>query len=143
MKKQKKKSGAALADPTQLEPFAKKRELLKVIVETPKGCRNKYAFDPDEEIFKLKTVLPAGMIFPYDFGFVPRTMAEDGSPVDVLVLMDEPAFPGCLIKCRLIGVIEGEQEKNGSKVRNDRLIAVERSNHSYMDVDDIKQLPKQ
>jgi inorganic pyrophosphatase len=143
MKKKAKNGGAALADPTQLKPFAKKRELLKVIVETPKGCRNKYAFDPDEQIFKLKRVLPAGMTFPYDFGFVPRTKAEDGDPVDVLILMDEPAFTGCLIKCRLIGVIEGEQEKNGTKLRNDRLVAIEESNHVYMSVDDINQLPKQ
>jgi inorganic pyrophosphatase len=81
------------------------------LVETPKGSRNKYAFDPDQRIFELKKVLPAGMAFPYDFGFVPSTVAEDGDPVDVLVLMDEPAFPGCLLRCRLIGIIEGEQGK--------------------------------
>ena len=84
--------------------------LFRSIIETPKGSRNKYAFDPDQRIFELKKVPPAGMAFPYDFGFVPSTVAEDGDPVDVLVLMDEPAFPGCLLRCRLIGIIErGEQ----------------------------------
>jgi inorganic pyrophosphatase len=70
-------------------------------------------------------VLPAGAVFPFDFGFVPSTQAEDGDPIDVLLLMDEPAFTGCVIKARLIGVIEAEQtESSGETVRNDRLIAV-------------------
>jgi inorganic pyrophosphatase len=65
-----------------------------VVVETPKGSRNKYAFDPDNRVFELKKVLPAGMAFPYDFGFLPYTKCGDGDPLDVLVLIDEPAFPG-------------------------------------------------
>ena len=70
---------------------------IQVIIETPKGSRNKYAFDPEQRVFQLKKVLPTGMAFPYDFGFIPSTKAEDGDPVDVLVLMDEPAFPGCAL----------------------------------------------
>ena len=140
MSKNKKRSGA-LADPTKLKPFKKKDESVRVVIETPKGCRNKYAFDPDEGVFKLKRVLPAGMSFPYDFGFVPSTKADDGDPVDVLVLMDEPAFPGCVLACRLVGTIEGQQTKNGQKVRNDRLIAVEESYHVYVNVTDISELP--
>jgi len=66
-----------------------------MVVETPKGSRNKYAFDPDNRVFELKKVLPAGMAFPYDFGFLPSTKCGDGDPLDVLVLIDEPAFPGC------------------------------------------------
>ena len=58
------------------------------------------------------------MAFPYDFGFVPSTVAENGDPVDVLVLMDEPAFPGCLLRCRLVGIIEGEQGKKKNCERN-------------------------
>jgi inorganic pyrophosphatase len=91
-----KKNG--LADPTLLMPFdSGDQQLLRVVIETPKGSRNKFAFDPDEHIFELKKVLPAGMTFPYDFGFVPSTKADDGDPVDVLVLMDEPAFPSCVL----------------------------------------------
>jgi len=78
------------------------------------------------------------MAFPYDFGFVPSTKADDGDPVDVLVLMDEPAFPGCVLRCRPIGVIEGEQFDKGdkkNKERNDRIIAVERDAHSWADIE--------
>jgi inorganic pyrophosphatase len=79
------------------------------------------------------------MAFPYDFGFIPSTKAEDGDPVDVLVLMDEPAFPGCLLKCRVIGVIEGQQGKK-PKERNDRIVAVEQANHSFADLTHIRDL---
>ncbi len=133
----------ALADPTKLKTIHKKDGLLQVIVETPKNCRNKYAFDPGQEIFTLKKVLPAGMVFPYDFGFLPNTLAADGDPIDVLLLMDEPAFPGCLIRAKLIGVIEGEQLDGKKKIRNDRLLAVAEMNHTYADIRKISDLPKQ
>ena len=106
----KKSRRRSLADPFDLPPLDGNGKI-QVIIETPKGSRNKYAFDPELRIFSLKKVLPAGMAFPYDFGFVPSTKAEDGDPTDVLVLMDEPAFPGCLLKCRIIGIIEGQQGK--------------------------------
>ncbi len=64
------------------------------------------------------------MSFPYDFGFLPQTQADDGDPIDVLLLMDEPAFPGCAVKGRLIGVIEGQQVEGKKKTRNDRLVVV-------------------
>lgn len=128
-----KKSG--LADPSRLKPFDKDdKQLLRVVIETPKGSRNKFAFDQEEQIFELKRVLPAGMTFPYDFGFVPSTKADDGDPVDVLVLMDEPAFPGCVLSCRVIGVIEGEQIDGKARIRNDRIVAVEKGAHSWADV---------
>src|SRR3981081_3101035 len=110
-----------LADPSRLKAMDKDdKEINKIIIEPPMGIRNKYPFDQDEKAFTLKTVLPAGMAFPHDFGFVPSALAEDGDPVDMLVLMDEPAFPGCLAKCRLVEVIEGEQEDKPETVRNDR-----------------------
>jgi inorganic pyrophosphatase len=87
-------------------------------------------------------VLPAGMAFPYDFGFIPSTKAEDGDPVDVLVLMDEPAFPGCLLKCRIVGIIEGEQGKKKKKTRNDRIVAIEQENHSYAHIKHVDDLGK-
>jgi inorganic pyrophosphatase len=135
---------SALADPTRLKPFdPSDKKTVQVIIETPKGSRNKYAFDPEQRVFRLKKVLPAGMAFPYDFGFVPSTKAADGDPVDVLVLMDEPAFPGCLLECRLIGVIEGEQGREGKKVRNDRVVAIEQANHSFADIQHIHDLGKE
>ncbi|HEX4578160.1 MAG TPA: inorganic diphosphatase [Edaphobacter sp.] len=131
-----------LIDPTRLEPVRKKDGMLQVIVETPKGSRNKFSFDPEQEIFALKKVLPEGMVFPYDFGFLPKTMAEDGDPIDVLLLMDEPAFPGVLVPSRLIGVIEGEQVDGKKRIRNDRLVAVAETNHMYENIRNLKDLPK-
>ncbi len=133
----------SLADPTRLQPFDEDKELFTVVIETPKGSRNKYAFDAKERVFRLKKVLPAGMEFPYDFGFVPRTLADDGDPIDVLVLMDEPAFPGCVLQCRPIGVIEGEQGDKKSKERNDRIVAIQEDAHSWEDVKTLDDLGEQ
>jgi inorganic pyrophosphatase len=83
------------------------------------------------------------MAFPYDFGFVPSTRGGDGDPLDVLVLMDEPAFAGCKLNCRLVGVIEGEQGDKKERERNDRIVAVESENHSYAHVKRIDDLGKQ
>ncbi|MFL6256040.1 MAG: inorganic diphosphatase [Pyrinomonadaceae bacterium] len=100
-------------------------EELNVIIETPKGSRNKYNYDEKLGLFKLGGVLTSGASFPFDFGFVPSTLGGDGDPLDVLVLMDEPAFAGCLVRTRLVGVIEAEQtERDGETTRNDRLIGV-------------------
>src|ERR1700760_3122655 len=130
----------SLADPAKLKPFLKEG-FVQVIIETPAGSRNKFAYDPDQGIFALKKVLPAGMVFPYDFGFVPQTIAPDGDPLDVLLLMDEPAFPGCAVRARLIGVIEGEQLDGKEKIRNDRLVAVAEANHMYANVKNLNDLP--
>lgn len=97
---------------------------LNVVVDTPKGSRNKFKFDEKHGQWRLSKVLPQGMYFPYDFGFIPSTRGEDGDPVDVLLLSEEPAFPGCVVSARLIGVLEAEQTENGKTIRNDRLIAV-------------------
>jgi len=137
-----KKNG--LADPTRLKPNdSNDKQMLRVVIETPKGSRNKFAFNPKEHIFELKKVLPAGMTFPYDFGFVPPTLAEDGDPIDVLVLMDEPAFPGCVLSCRPVGVIEGEQKSKEGKERNDRIVAVEKDAHSFTNVKTVDDMGKQ
>lgn len=133
-----------LADPSRLQSLDRDDgDIVQVVIETPKGSRNKYAFDPQQKVFELKKVLPAGMTFPYDFGFIPRTKAEDGDPVDILVLMDEPAFPGCVLKCRLIGIIEAEQGDKKDKERNDRIVGVEKDDHSFADIKHIDDLGKQ
>jgi inorganic pyrophosphatase len=108
----------------KLEAFHDGEEL-NVVIETPKGSRNKYDYDEKLGLFKLGGVLTSGASFPFDFGFVPSTLGGDGDPLDVLVLMDEPAFAGCLVRTRLVGVIEAEQtERDGETTRNDRLIGV-------------------
>ena len=149
------KSPKGLANPTKLKPFQKKPdesttgttkpgdELLQVVIETPRGSRNKYSFDEKQNVFLLKAALPAGMVFPYDFGFVPRTVGEDGDPLDVLVLMDEPCFPGCALLARLIGVMEVDQIQNGKSNRNDRLIAVAETAHIYSAFRNVDDIPEQ
>lgn len=134
---------STLADPSAVAAF-NKEEVLQVVIETPKNSRNKYAFDHERGVIVLKKVLPAGMVFPYDFGFVPSTLADDGDPIDVLLLMDEPAFPGCVLDARLIGVIRGEDELDGGETqRNDRLLAVASASHTYENFKSVEDLPKQ
>ncbi|HEY1403173.1 MAG TPA: inorganic diphosphatase, partial [Pyrinomonadaceae bacterium] len=95
---------------SRLEPFGRDApDTLRVVIETPRGSRNKYDYDAELGLFKLGGVLPAGAVFPFDFGFVPRTTGGDGDPLDVLVIMDEAAFAGCLVEARLLGVIEATQ----------------------------------
>lgn len=113
---------------------------LNVIIETAKGSRNKYKYEPATGGFELHKVLPSGMAFPFDFGFIPSTIGEDGDPLDVMVFMDEPAFTGCRIPCRLIGVIEGQQNEDGRIERNDRLLAVAKHSHDQNNVHSFKDL---
>jgi inorganic pyrophosphatase len=129
-----------IANPTRLSPFNGKKDAVHVIIETEKGSRNKFSFDEELNVFRLKKVLPEGMSFPYDFGFVPSTVAEDGDPVDVLVLMDEPGCTGCLVECRVIGAICGEQSEDGEKVRNDRIVGVANPSHTHSNLKDIRDL---
>lgn len=125
-----------------LEPWMKAGRWANVIIETPKGSRNKFAFNPKLNLFELKKVLPVGMSFPYDFGFIPSTLAEDGDPLDVLVVMDEPAFPGCLLRCRIVGIVEGDQGEGKVKERNDRVVAIEENNQSFRFVKTLADLGK-
>ena len=131
-----------LADPSAIAPYNDEKTL-QVVIETPKNSRNKYAFDHDRNVIMLKKVLPAGMVFPYDFGFVPSTLADDGDAIDVLLLMDEPTFPGCVLDARLIGVIEGEDQEDGKVERNDRLLAVACVSHTFADIREANELPRQ
>ncbi|HKF98090.1 MAG TPA: inorganic diphosphatase [Steroidobacteraceae bacterium] len=95
-----------------------------VVIDTPTGSRNKYKYDERFEVLRLSRILPRGAAFPYDFGSIPGTSAEDGDAFDVLVLQLLPSFPGCLVTVRLIGVLRAEQREGGKRIRNDRLIGV-------------------
>ena len=107
---------------------------VNAIIDTPKGSRNKFKYDEKFAMFKLGGALPLGAVFPFDFGYIPSTKAEDGDPLDILILMDDPAFVGCLVPAKLIGVIEAEQTEAQEITRNDRLIAVsaDSRNHSHI-----------
>jgi inorganic pyrophosphatase len=114
-----------------LPPFDAESGDLNVVIETPRGSRNKFGWDEGRELFKLNGLLPVGAVFPYDFGFIPNTRGEDGDALDVLLLMDESAFPGCLVAARLLGVIEAEQTEEERTERNDRLIAVASTSRTH------------
>jgi inorganic pyrophosphatase len=114
---------------------------VRAVIETPKGSRNKYRYVPDCDCFELATALPEGMAFPFDFGFIPSTLGDDGDPLDVLVLMDSPVLGGCLLRCRLIGVIEAREKEHGKRwEQNDRLIAVASHARTHEGVKTFEQL---
>ena len=118
----------------------KERQECQVVIETPKGRRNKFKYERDSGLFSLSNLLPQGFSFPFDFGFIPSTAAQDGDPLDIIVLMDEPAHVGCLLKARVIGVIRVEQTEKGKKSQNDRLVAVATRTFEYKDVKSISEL---
>lgn len=116
--------------------------LLHVVIETPRGGRTKLAYDARLGALVAKRVLPQGMVFPFDFGFIPSTLGEDGDPLDVLVLMDEVLPPGCVVPCRCIGIIEAIQsEDDGSMIENSRLIAVADASELYQNIEELSDLP--
>lgn len=123
------------------QPFIEETDNINAVVETPKGSRNKYVYNEETDSIKLKKALPAGMVFPFDFGFIPSTIAEDGDPMDILVLTDAPTFAGCLVECKVLGIIKVEQEEDGEKVRNDRVIAVQLDSRMYSSANNIDDLP--
>ena len=111
------------------------------IVEATRGSRNKFKYEPNARIFLLDAVLPAGATFPFDFGFIPSTKGEDGDPIDVLILMDESAFVGAVVPARLVGAIQAEQTEEGETFRNDRLISIASTSHTYRGIDALEALP--
>lgn len=118
-------------------------DLINVVIETPRGATHKYTYDPEQDVFKLKKTMPLGSSFPFDFGFIPNTLAEDGDPLDVLVIMEAPAFQGCVVACRLLGVLEANQkERDGTETRNDRLIAVPDCSVMYAEIKKLADLSK-
>ena len=119
----------------RLEAFDGEKKCINVVIETPKGSRVKYAYDPDTGLFALKRALPEGMMFPFNFGFIPGTKAEDGDPLDILILNEEPLIPGCIVKADPLGVIMAEQSEEGEKTRNDRLIgfAIGKQSPSFLE----------
>jgi inorganic pyrophosphatase len=125
---------------TKLPPFNRKSGNLNVVIDTPKGSRNKYAYDFDHQAYVLKTVMPKGVVWPFDFGSIPGTKGDDGDPLDALVLMDESAFCGCLVEARLVGVIEAKQTEKGKTERNDRLISVAAESHTHCGIKSLSHL---
>jgi len=115
--------------------------VIDVIIETPKGSAEKYSFDPQTNFFKLVKLLPMGMFFPYDFGFIPNTTGEDGDPLDILVISEFKSFPGCMISCKIIGAIKAAQTGKKGKIRNDRFIGIPVQSRLFESIKDVEDLP--
>lgn len=123
------------------ETFSKEKNL-NIIIETPYKTRNKFTYDKDTGLFKLKKILPSGLSFPCDMGFISKTLGEDGDPLDALILMDEITYPGCLVECRLLGSINAIQHEGRKKIRNDRYIFVPAEMKEYDHLNNISDINK-
>lgn len=114
------------------------------IIESPKESTLKYDYDKELNLFRLSKMLPAGMSFPYDFGFINHTIGQDGDPLDVIVISEFKSFTGCVMDCRIIGAIKAEQtERDGAKMRNDRFIGIPEISVMYQSVKNINGLQKE
>jgi inorganic pyrophosphatase len=107
---------------SELAAVDAKSTCVNVIVENPKGSHFKYVYTRETGLFRIKRVLPRGMVFPFNFGFIPATLGAGGDPLDILIVNDEPVVAGCLLKARLLGVLKARQTENGKTMRNDRLV---------------------
>lgn len=125
-----------------IKPFDKKTQCWNVIIETPKGSNVKYAMDEKTGRLVVKKALPEGMVFPFNFGMIPGTRADDGDPIDVLVFNEEPLIAGCLLHVRPVGVIEAEQVNGKQTTRNDRIIGQAVPREAPTELEDVVITPK-
>jgi inorganic pyrophosphatase len=125
----------------RLPPFSDDADV-RVVIETPRGSRAKLRYDPELQIFTLSKSLLVGLTYPHDWGFVPSTKAEDGDPIDIMVIHDAATSPGLVLTCRVIGVLQIEQKSKSNAERNDRLFAVPRRSHSERGLRDVRDLSK-
>jgi inorganic pyrophosphatase len=112
------------------------------VIETPKGNPEKYKYDPKTKFFKLKKILPTGMVFPYDFGFIPHTKGEDGDPLDIIVISEFKSFPGCMVECKIVGAIAAKQTEKNKTIRNDRFLAIPVYAKSFSNIESVEELPE-
>ncbi|MEB3291686.1 MAG: inorganic diphosphatase [Synechococcales bacterium] len=119
-------------------PAQPKAGLINVLIEIPAGSKNKYEFDKDLNAFALDRVLYASVMYPFDYGFVPNTLADDGDPLDGMVIMDQPTFPGCVIAARPIGMLE--MIDGGD--RDEKILCVPDKDPRYAQIKSIKDIPQ-
>jgi inorganic pyrophosphatase len=118
-------------------------ECLRVVIEAPKGAAVKLRFDPTLNAFAVRRLLPLGLAYPFDWGFIPGTLGQDGDPLDALILSEQATFPGVVMSCRVLGVLEVEQrERAGSLQRNDRLVVAPSKNSRHGKIAHPRFLPK-
>ncbi|NUP09686.1 MAG: inorganic diphosphatase [Polyangiaceae bacterium] len=124
-------------------PTFKRDGVVRCVVESPQGSTSKYKYEPEIEAFELSRPLPKGLTYPFDWGFIPSTLAADGDPVDVMIIHDAPSHPGLVVASKLIGVLEVlQQEGDDAPFRNDRVFAVPATSHREDEIGDVHDLPK-
>jgi inorganic pyrophosphatase len=121
-----------------LIPAQPKPGILNVLVEIAAGSKNKYEFDKDMNAMALDRVLSSSVQYPYEYGFIPNTLADDGDPLDGMVMMDEPTFPGCVIAARPIGMLE--MIDGGD--RDEKILCVPDKDPRYANVKSLKDVPQ-
>lgn len=126
---------------TKLPTWADKTHIYAA-VETPRGSHSKLEYDPKLRVFTLSEAPYGGPDLPYDWGFIPSSRAEDGDQLDVLILHDAGTYPGLLLRCKPIGVLEVLQTSKGKEERNDRIFAVPDRSPFEGDLQDVRRLPK-
>jgi inorganic pyrophosphatase len=114
------------------------RESLLCVVEIPRGGRNKYEYDPELGAIKLDRFISASVVYPTDYGYVPETLAPDGDPLDVLVCVSEPTFPGCFVEAKVIGLFKMADEKGP----DDHVVCVPCNDPGWNMLDDVDDLPE-
>jgi len=120
-----------------------KQKIMTAMIECPRGYNQKFDYDAEKKRFKLSKILPAGLVFPFDFGMIPGTKGEDGDPLDIIVVSESATFPGCLVDCRIIGAFKAEQtERDGNTMRNDRFIGIPNVSQLFADIQTLEQLPQ-
>lgn len=124
-----------------VSPYQDKDEgLVNVFIETPKGSQEKFDLDNKSGLLTWSLELPAGLSFPFSFGFVPNTEADDGDALDIILLLDGSIPSGTVLPVRLIGVMKARQKEEDEWVQNDRVIAVAHLSRAYSDIHDIGDL---
>jgi inorganic pyrophosphatase len=118
-------------------PAQPKAGIINVLIEIPAGSKNKYEFDKDLNAFALDRVLFSSVQYPYDYGFIPNTLADDGDPLDGMVIIDQPTFPGCVIAARPIGMLE--MIDGGD--RDEKILCVPDKDPRYANVKSLKDIP--
>jgi inorganic pyrophosphatase len=114
-------------------------DVVRCVVETPKGSRNKYEYDHESDEIALDRFLSSSVVYPTDYGFVPRTLAPDGDELDALICVSEPTFPGCVIRCRTIGLFDMEDEEGVDS----KLLCVPCGDPLWSTLERLEDLPRQ
>src|SRR5437660_3803823 len=114
----------------------KSPEIVNAIIEIPLQSSNKYEYDKKLHVFRLDRTLHSPVHYPGDYGFIPCTLGQDGDPLDVLVLVEAPSFPGCLMEVRPIGVLRMVDQGKG----DEKILAVAESDPLYREVNDYSQV---